>query len=184
MKRIQGCNLCFTAIFFFLVLGVGTGTATSQTDSAKDYQQPNLKQELQEVVEHYPLVAHANSSLLDHQSSAPCNLDDACFVSYQDFCLASGRNPTYCLENALAACCEQPVLAPPGTAPCPSGEPLPGNVVTSSSEVFTAAAKSLLPACNLPAEFGRCSCILDELQTSCDIVNRSLDAGFCMRVVE
>ena len=51
--------------------------------------------------------------------------------------------------------------------------------VTSSSEMFTAAAKSLVPQCRLSAEFGRCGCYLDGLQTSCDIVSRCLEAGFC-----
>ena len=55
-----------------------------------------------------------------------------------------------------------------------------GTKVTSSSEVFTAVAKSLLEPCNNPAEFGRCGCFLDGLKTSCDFVNRCLELGFCV----
>ena len=58
--------------------------------------------------------------------------------------------------------------------------PLPDGIrVTSSSEVCTTAAKSLMPPCNNPAEFGRCGCFLDGLRTSCDVVSRCLEAGFC-----
>lgn len=57
-----------------------------------------------------------------------------------------------------------------------------GTKVTSRSETFSAAAKSFLPACNLGAEFGRCGCTLDGLETSCDLVHRCLELGFCVRV--
>ena len=59
--------------------------------------------------------------------------------------------------------------------------PAEGAKVTSQSATFSAAAKSLLPACNISAEFGRCGCLLDGLQTSCDLVNRCLRLGFCVR---
>jgi hypothetical protein len=55
-----------------------------------------------------------------------------------------------------------------------------GTRVKSSSQVYSNAAKSLLEPCRLPAEFGRCGCFLDGLQTSCDIVNRCLENGFCV----
>jgi hypothetical protein len=58
-----------------------------------------------------------------------------------------------------------------------------GTRVTSESAVFKAAANTLLPVCQHPAEFGRCGCFLDGLQTSCDLVNRCLRNGFCVRVV-
>jgi hypothetical protein len=51
--------------------------------------------------------------------------------------------------------------------------------VTSQSEVFTSVATSYLQICNNPAEFGRCGCFLDGLQTSCSVVNACLQAGFC-----
>ena len=59
-----------------------------------------------------------------------------------------------------------------------------GTKVTSRSETYSAAARSLLPHCRLPAEFGRCGCFLDGLQTSCDLVHRCLELGFCVRVAE
>jgi hypothetical protein len=59
-----------------------------------------------------------------------------------------------------------------------------GTSVTSSSAVFQSAAKSLLEPCSLPAEFGRCGCTLDGLQTSCDIVHRCVENGFCVVVRE
>lgn len=58
-----------------------------------------------------------------------------------------------------------------------------GTKVTSQSATFSAAAKSLQPVCNNPAEFGRCGCVLDGLATSCDLVNRCLQNGFCVKVV-
>lgn len=65
-------------------------------------------------------------------------------------------------------------------AGCATTEPIPDGVsVTSSSDVYTAAARSLLEPCMLPAEFGRCGCYLDGLQTSCAVVSACLDAGFC-----
>ncbi len=51
--------------------------------------------------------------------------------------------------------------------------------VTCDSEVFTAAAKSLIEPCNNPAEFGRCGCYLNGFKTSCDFVNRCLEIGLC-----
>ncbi|MGH8193655.1 MAG: hypothetical protein ACREQ8_04525 [Woeseiaceae bacterium] len=51
--------------------------------------------------------------------------------------------------------------------------------MTSSSEAFTAVARNLVEPCNNPAEFGRCGCYLDGLQTSCDLVSRCLEVGFC-----
>ncbi len=51
--------------------------------------------------------------------------------------------------------------------------------VEASSDEFRAAARSLQPACNNPAEFGRCGCYLDGIQTSCDLVSRCLEVGFC-----
>lgn len=51
--------------------------------------------------------------------------------------------------------------------------------VTSNSEEFTAVARNLVEPCNNPAEFGRCGCYLDGLQTSCDLVSRCLELGFC-----
>ena len=59
-----------------------------------------------------------------------------------------------------------------------------GTSVTSSSEVFRSAAKSLQESCSLPAEFGRCGCTLDGFQTSCDIVHRCIENGFCVAVSE
>ena len=59
-----------------------------------------------------------------------------------------------------------------------------GTRVTSRSKTFSAAAQSLLPACRLPAEFGRCGCTLDGIETSCDLVNRCLALGFCVAVVQ
>lgn len=53
---------------------------------------------------------------------------------------------------------------------------------TSSSPVFSGVAKALAPTCNNPAEFGRCECTMDGIATSCDVVNRCLDAGFCRAV--
>ncbi len=187
MKRIEGWNLCFAVICIFLILGVGTGTATGQTTSAEVYQQQNLEQELQEVFEKYPLVARAFSSLLlDHVPVAPCNLDYENFRADLEFCKASGQSERVCHREALARWCLPPKLAPPepaGTPFSPCIEPVPaGTLVTSKSKVFTTAARSLLPACNLPAEFGRCGCTLNGLRTSCDIVSRCLEAGFCVKV--
>jgi hypothetical protein len=51
--------------------------------------------------------------------------------------------------------------------------------VTSKSEVFTRAARALTEPCNNPAEFGRCGCFMDGLRTSCDLVLRCLEVGFC-----
>jgi hypothetical protein len=51
--------------------------------------------------------------------------------------------------------------------------------VTTTSEAYRAAAMGLMEPCNNPAEFGRCGCYLDGLQTSCDLVSRCLENGFC-----
>lgn len=196
MERCNGGIFCFAASCLFLILGAGAATATSQAGSSKGTQPANLdqelnpanlEQELNEVVKRYPLAARAILSILDPRSPAPCNLDTVCFRRFQDFCFALGDKTATdeCLESGLAACCDEPVVAPPETPvppPCATEDPLPGYAVTSSSDLFRAAARSLVPACNLPAEFGRCSCTLDGMSTSCDIVNRCLDLGFCVKV--
>jgi len=55
---------------------------------------------------------------------------------------------------------------------------------TSQSDVFTSVATSYQQICNHPAEFGRCGCFLDGLQTSCTIVDACLRNGFCVAVRE
>jgi len=55
-----------------------------------------------------------------------------------------------------------------------------GTKVDSKSKLFTEIAKNLQEPCSNPAEFGRCGCRLDGLRTSCDIVNRCLENGFCV----
>jgi hypothetical protein len=59
--------------------------------------------------------------------------------------------------------------------------PIPpaGTSVTSTSEVFTQAARSLEQDC---AARGGCTCILDGFEASCSLVFACLDAGFCERV--
>lgn len=57
-----------------------------------------------------------------------------------------------------------------------------GTRVTTETETFRAAANHLVPACRLPAEFGRCGCFLDGLETSCNLVQRCLELGFCVAV--
>lgn len=57
-----------------------------------------------------------------------------------------------------------------------------GTRVTSESAVFRTAATTFLPVCELSAEFGRCGCVLDGIETSCDLVNRCLQNGFCVAV--
>jgi len=52
--------------------------------------------------------------------------------------------------------------------------------VTTESEIYRRAATNLLPVCRLPAEFGRCTCTIDGIETSCDLVQRCLRNGFCV----
>ena len=53
---------------------------------------------------------------------------------------------------------------------------------TSESPIYTGVARSLAPFCVNPAEFWRCECTIDGIQTSCDIANRCLQNGFCVKV--
>lgn len=72
--------------------------------------------------------------------------------------------------------------AKPEPQPEPEPEPEPradGVAVTSTSPEFSAAARGLERACNLPAEFGRCGCTLDGFQAPCDLVILCLEVGFC-----
>lgn len=55
--------------------------------------------------------------------------------------------------------------------------------VTSNSQVFNAVARSMVEPCNLPAEFGRCGCYMDGLRTSCELVARCLEVGFCKALI-
>lgn len=55
-----------------------------------------------------------------------------------------------------------------------------GTSVTTTSETFATAAKIYEPVCQLPAEFGRCGCRLDDRVVSCDLVRRCLELGFCV----
>lgn len=67
-------------------------------------------------------------------------------------------------------------------AGCPKRAPevLPDEIrVTSSSPEFTAVARALQEPCNNPADFGRCGCFLDGIRTSCDVVIRCIELGFC-----
>jgi len=57
-----------------------------------------------------------------------------------------------------------------------------GTEVKSNSKLFTEVARSLQEPCNNPAEFGRCGCYLDGIKTSCSIVNRCVENGFCVVV--
>lgn len=56
----------------------------------------------------------------------------------------------------------------------------PGTQVTTESEAYRTAARNLQRICRLPAEFGRCNCTLDGIETSCDWVQRCLRLGFCV----
>lgn len=186
MKRTRRWNLCFATTCLVLLLGVGM--VTSQAASADDYPQSDFEKQLQEVRERYPLVAGAISAILDHRVAAPCNLNRACFEAWVRFCPV-GREFADCRDAALAACCEPPVLAPtdppdtPDTPPCPGGGESPaGTRVTSDAEALSNVVTRLLPACQLGAEFWRCECAIDGIQTSCDLVNSCLQAGFCVQV--
>lgn len=58
---------------------------------------------------------------------------------------------------------------------------IPTRRAISGSLAFQQAALSMEPICGfLPAEFGRCGCYLDGIQTSCDVVDACLNAGFCV----
>jgi len=62
-----------------------------------------------------------------------------------------------------------------GTNPVPPD----GTGVTTTSEVFRAAANGLAGDCE---RIGGCTCILDGIQTTCPLVFACLDAGFCQLV--
>ena len=62
---------------------------------------------------------------------------------------------------------------------CASGQSRDGTRVSSDSNEFKAVTRAIQEPCANPAEFGRCGCYMDGLQTSCSIVKACLDAGFC-----
>ncbi|HEX6201625.1 MAG TPA: hypothetical protein VF100_01405 [Thermoanaerobaculia bacterium] len=57
-----------------------------------------------------------------------------------------------------------------------------GTRVTTESATFRSAAEHLRPVCRHSAEFGRCTCVLDGIETSCSLVQRCLELGFCVAV--